>query len=74
MMNKASDNIDYDGETWLYPCPFCGGKAEYIEVGNILNHYSPDYYIRCTKCQLETFASYKSKGLARKYWNRRVKI
>lgn len=68
-----NDDHDVDGETWLLPCPFCGSKAEYVPVKNLIN-YATDYYIRCTGCQIETFAAYSSKGLARKYWNRRFKI
>lgn len=72
-MNMASDNTDYEGETWLYPCPFCGGKAQYIEIKSLIN-YTQEYYIQCTKCQIETYGTFPSKALARKVWNRRVKI
>lgn len=68
-----TDDHDVDGETWLLPCPFCGRKAEYVPVKNLITN-TMDYYIHCTGCQIETFSAYNSKGLARKYWNRRVKI
>ena len=68
-----TDDHDVDGETWLLPCPFCGRKAEYVQVKNLITN-TMDYYIHCTGCQIETFSAYNSKGLARKYWNRRVKI
>lgn len=71
-MSYYDDHYE-EGETWLLPCPFCGGKAEYIEVKNLID-YGSDYYVRCTACQLETFKAYSTKALARKYWNRRVKI
>lgn len=68
-----NDDHDVDPALALLPCPFCGKKAEYVEVKNLIN-YATDYYIRCTGCQIETFAAYSSRGLARKYWNRRVKL
>lgn len=67
-----TDDHDVEGETWLLPCPFCGKKAEYVPVRNLISN-TMDYYIRCTGCQIETFSAYNSKSLARRYWNRRVK-
>ena len=74
-IRKGNHNDDHEveGETWLYPCPFCGKKAEYVPVKNLINN-ATDYYIRCTGCQIETLAAYATKGLARKFWTRRVKI
>lgn len=68
-----NDDHDVDPELALLPCPFCGKKAEYVPVNNLMTHVD-EFYIRCTGCQIETFHMYNSKGLARKYWNRRVKI
>lgn len=68
-----NDDHDVDPELYLLPCPFCGKKAEYVPVKNMVTH-ADEYYIRCTGCQIETFSMYNSRGLARKYWNRRVKI
>lgn len=66
------DDHDLDPELNLLNCPFCGGKAEYVEVKNLLT-YTPDFYVRCTKCGIETHGMYNSRSLARKIWNRRAK-
>lgn len=37
----------------LKPCPFCGGKAEFVVKGNISNHCGVafTYVIACSKCK-----------------------
>lgn len=52
-------------EKELKPCPFCGGKASYIESGK------GAYWIKCYRCRVETEA-YDCKEEALKVWNRRA--
>ena len=47
----------------LKPCPFCGGKAEFI-------HNGEDKYIGCNKCNSRTRCSYSLDELA-ELWNTR---
>lgn len=49
----------------LKPCPFCGGKAEYI--------FKTGYYekIYCDNCHINT--DKQLMGEAEKIWNRRVR-
>ena len=56
----------------LKPCPFCGGKAEYIVVKD-MDYLEPnDYLVFCPKCKIGT-DSYSSRKEAKEVWNRRVK-
>lgn len=50
----------------LKPCPFCGGKAELIELSK------RDYYVQCRKCKVEQGKVYRAKQTAIKAWSRRA--
>ena len=49
----------------LKPCPFCGGKAELIDVGRY------EWFIKCRRGCVEQTHVYKAKSSAVKAWNRR---
>lgn len=52
----------------LAPCPFCGGEAEHQpEIGV----RSPGYWIRCTKCKVQSDDRNSPEGAAAK-WNTRL--
>jgi len=55
-------------KTILKPCPFCGGKAVFIESWNFVAYVTR---IQCTKCAISTQPM--RKGTATRRWNRRVK-
>lgn len=55
--------------TELKPCPFCGGKAVFIESWNFVAYVTR---VQCTKCAISTQPM--RKGTATRRWNRRVKI
>lgn len=61
-------------------CPFCGGKAELMHVGNIGLADKPRLsYVRCTKClttskSFEISTEYSSDELAIDRWNSRAPI
>ena len=53
----------------LKPCPFCGGKAELIDVGRYEGRY--EWFIKCRRGCVEQSHIYKAKSSAVKAWNRR---
>ncbi len=55
--------------TELAPCPFCGGKAELIDLGDSRN----DSYVHCTTatCEVQQIAKYDELGATRA-WNCRA--
>lgn len=58
----------------LKPCPFCGGKAEFIE-GCIT--CKTTIAVRCTNCNVKTEShpesvNYCAREIAMTEWNRRV--
>jgi Lar family restriction alleviation protein len=49
----------------LKPCPFCGGKAEYIQEGCVIGR------VRCKECRIsQTLLGTKEEVISD--WNRRV--
>lgn len=57
----------------LKPCPFCGGKAKIVNIGDCDG--SDFYMIVCTKCTTSTSFGFKSRTKLDviKAWNRRTK-
>lgn len=51
--------------TELKPCPFCGGKAELIDLGH------GECFIKCHRGCVEQSHVYKAKSSAINAWNRR---
>jgi hypothetical protein len=51
----------------LKPCPFCGSKAEFVNIGE-------HFYVSCTKnsCAAYTDGGMRMPERAAKRWNRRV--
>ena len=55
----------------LKPCPFCGGKAEYI-------YEMPYNAVKCTKCEafgktiVDSYEQQDGKAEAIEAWNRRA--
>lgn len=49
----------------LKPCPFCGGKAEFILEGIVIGR------VRCSHCRISQ-TKLKTKKKAIKSWNRRA--
>lgn len=39
----------------LKPCPFCGGRAKFINKGNFSSNFSSGFYysIKCVECDIE---------------------
>mgnify|MGYP003292029536 CR=1 FL=1 len=56
------------GEIELKPCPFCGGKAVFREMSWGMS----TFYIKCTKCGMQTASNHEPKAKQAKDWNRRV--
>ena len=59
--------------TKLEPCPFCGGKAEIHNCGELVNTYiklTGYFGVHCTKCYSAT-KPYKGEEEAVKAWNKR---
>ena len=52
----------------LKPCPFCGGKAEFV---TFQPSYMQVYCIRCTKCGMTTGTSHEKLSVQAKKWDRR---
>ena len=51
--SKPTQNCELQHENYvLKPCPFCGGKAEFITIHNKSNHTSVgfNYTIACSSC------------------------
>ena len=57
----------------LLPCPFCGGKAKYINVdGQAIKTFEYEYIvIECTECHCST-PSCEDDNLAYSFWQTRV--
>lgn len=55
----------------LKPCPFCGGKAEFMSGRDYA--MPTHYYVYCTKCYCRTPIRYDNEKNAIKTWNRRIK-
>ena len=54
--------------TELKPCPFCGGKPEFQEVGAAKDHFC----IKCSKCWSKSvYVAWHEKQKAVDSWNRR---
>lgn len=53
--------------TELKPCPFCGGDAEVIDLGDP----DDDSYAHCTKCRVQQIADFTAKEAALR-WNTRA--
>lgn len=51
----------------LKPCPFCGGKAEWVLEGCVVGR------IRCTDCHISQ-SRIQPYGPATEAWNRRSKV
>ena len=59
------------------PCPMCGGKDIYIEIGDLYPLYT--MYIKCTKCGLKGWKNFLLPNTSTeegeekliKYWNTR---
>lgn len=51
----------------LKKCPFCGGEAHIVKLGE--NYLS--FYVECKKCCAESSA-FSAKGHAIEAWNRRA--
>lgn len=49
----------------LLACPFCGGKPEMTELGDLDN-----YAVQCTQCEVQQIANYRPQEAADR-WNRR---
>lgn len=49
-------------------CPFCGGKAE------VHNPFGNEYFVKCSKCEINQDKLYKQRCDAVKAWNKRVKV
>ena len=49
----------------LKPCPFCGGKAKFILVGNVVGH------IKCSECHIYQGFLHPI-GVATDLWNGRA--
>ena len=47
-------------------CPFCGGKAEVHDLGNM------GYFVKCPKCEVNQDKLYKQRCDAVKAWNKRI--
>lgn len=62
--------------TQLKPCPFCGGRAKYVDLGDP-DDFS-DWDVECTKCGIVMICPGKEEGCtttkreAKAAWNRRV--
>ena len=54
----------------LKPCPFCGGKAERIDIADGEN--AGGSCIACTKCQASSNVEFEFKENFVSNWNRRV--
>lgn len=50
-------------ESHLLPCPFCGGKAKFIDFGYVM--------VRCEKCGVTTVNCH-NREYAYRHWNNRV--
>jgi Lar family restriction alleviation protein len=66
-------------ENELLPCPFCGGKAEILLVGNSIIGYSKAE-VRCHYCgmgrtyrKIKGMSSDTIRSQLAKKWNRRAK-
>lgn len=61
----------------LKPCPFCGGRARYVDLG--VRDEFPDWDVECTKCGVVMICPSKEEGCtttrqeAKDAWNRRAK-
>lgn len=52
----------------LKPCPFCGGRAEYVR-----NFWRDgEWAVMCVGCHVTSSTSYEKKATARKVWNKRI--
>ncbi len=67
---EFKDDHDVEDNVPLMRCPFCGGKAEIVDLGGI---GFGRYFARCTKCYVNQDTLYPQKYLARKAWNRRIR-
>ena len=58
-----------EDETYLKPCPFCGGEAVVIA-----EHYPEDsrYLAHCSVCEVSNDRTYHSKREVVEAWNRRT--
>ena len=62
----------------LKPCPFCGGKADYVYLERGSKYRSNIVYknnkctVRCMVCEVELPRIYKGTERAATAWNRRA--
>lgn len=62
----------------LKPCPFCGGKADFVYFNNGSRYRSNVIYkndkctVKCLKCEVELPRAYKGTNRAAEAWNRRA--
>lgn len=49
-------------------CPFCGGKAKYMEIKD----FFVSRFVTCAKCGIETPRNFLNRKDAIKRWNRRT--
>lgn len=56
-------------EIKLKPCPFCGGRAEFVT----LDRYLYRHVVQCTKCEAITGGSaYENDEYNAGIWNKRI--
>lgn len=56
-------------DTKLKPCPFCGGKAEFVKMG--IAKDIPLGFVRCTECGIRLRQGNCTEDFARNEWNTR---
>jgi Lar family restriction alleviation protein len=49
----------------LLPCPFCGGEAALLDLGD-----ADSFYVHCKDCEIQQIANYRPHVAARR-WNER---
>lgn len=54
----------------LKPCPFCGGKASYVE--HRFCTLENTYGVKCDSCEAQIYQFYTSKAAANAAWNMRA--
>lgn len=60
---------------YLKECPFCGGKAvfysENTNTSELFNEYDFFYYIKCSRCAIQT-NKYRGMEYVTEKWNKRI--
>ena len=56
----------------LKPCPFCGGKAEMLLIGEDEDDNEGGSVIQCTKCLASSAVEFEFKETLVERWNRRT--